>query len=175
MKITVELNCDEFDMALDSGALKALSMTMKKPDKEKVGQTLVNTPTAVPAPMPVQTSPIRSTQVPVQSPVYAQTSTTQNMAPVPAQPTQAPQMTTPVQCQAGSTITAPTVPTAPTAQAPTYTLDDIARAAAQLMDAGKQQPLLTLLRQFQVQGLRDLRPEQLGAFATALRQIGARI
>lgn len=30
MKITIELNREEFDMAIDSGALKALSMTMKK-------------------------------------------------------------------------------------------------------------------------------------------------
>jgi hypothetical protein len=70
--------------------------------------------------------------------------------------------------------TAPSTNQVPTT-APTYSLDDLARAASQLMDAGKQQECLGLLNQFQVKGLRDIKPEQYGAFATALRQMGAKI
>lgn len=67
---------------------------------------------------------------------------------------------------------AQTVPTT----APTYTLDQLAAAGAQLMDAGKQNDLINLLNnQFGVQALTMLKPEQFGAFATALRQLGAQI
>lgn len=70
---------------------------------------------------------------------------------------------------------APSINQAPVAAAPAYQIDDLARAAAQLMDAGKQQECLALLAQFQVRGLNDLKPEQFGAFATALRQMGAKL
>jgi hypothetical protein len=43
------------------------------------------------------------------------------------------------------------------------------------MDAGKQPQLLALLQQFKVQGLSQLQPGQFGAFATALRGMGAKI
>jgi hypothetical protein len=67
------------------------------------------------------------------------------------------------------------MPQAPTAQTPSFTYDDLARAASSLMDAGKQQQLIGLLGQFQIQRLDLLPKEQYGAFATALRQMGARI
>lgn len=104
--------------------------------------------------------------IPVQTPVkqpQQQTIPTQQIVP-----TQTPvQPQTPVQ-QA--------VPTqAPIAQAPSYTMEDLARAAAQLMDAGMQQQLIALLGQFGVPSLNVLPKEQYGAFATALRGLGARI
>ncbi|WP_330948874.1 hypothetical protein [Virgibacillus sp. MG-45] len=76
------------------------------------------------------------------------------------QPTQQPQ----VQPQQG-------VPTSAT----TYTMDQLAVAATQLMDAGKQQDLMSLLGQFNVQALTALPQEQYGAFATKLREMGAKI
>lgn len=63
----------------------------------------------------------------------------------------------------------------PVAAAPAYQIDDLARAASQLMDAGKQQDLIALLGQFSVQALTQLPKEQFGAFATALRQMGAKL
>ncbi|WP_085832884.1 hypothetical protein [Clostridium merdae] len=66
-------------------------------------------------------------------------------------------------------------PVAPIAAAPAYQIDDLARGAAQLMDAGKHQECRALLTQFQVRGLGDLKPEQFGAFATCLRQMGAKL
>lgn len=79
---------------------------------------------------------------------------------------------------------APTVPTqqtttpvtaVPLAEAPQYTVDQIMAAGATLMDAGKVEDLLKLLHSFGVQAVMELKPEQLGAFATEMRKLGAAI
>lgn len=67
------------------------------------------------------------------------------------------------------------IQTAPVAQPQTYTIEQIQTACAPLMDAGKQQELVGLLAQFGVQALPQLPKEQYGAFATALRGLGAKI
>lgn len=56
-----------------------------------------------------------------------------------------------------------------------YTLDDLARAGMTLMDAGRQADLQGLLSRFGVEALPMLEPGQYGAFATALRGMGAQI
>ena len=66
-------------------------------------------------------------------------------------------------------------PNVPLAQAPKYTVEQIMSAGAMLMDAGKVNELMNLLHSFGVQAVVDLKPEQLGAFATALRELGAKI
>ena len=63
----------------------------------------------------------------------------------------------------------------PLAPAPQYTVDQIMQAGATLMDAGKVNELMNLLHSFGVQAVMDLKPEQLGAFATAMRELGAKI
>ena len=83
----------------------------------------------------------------------------------PAVPTAPAQSVTPV---------APTQATVPTTSV-TYTPDDLARAAFALMDSGRQQELIGLLQQFGVNAIPELKPEQFGAFATALRGMGAQI
>ena len=95
----------------------------------------------------------------------------------------------PVQAQAAAVPTAPVV-TAPAAAAPatpaqpaaavltaqsSYTLDDLARAGMTLMDSGRQGDLLQLLARFGVDALPALPQAQYGAFATALREMGAQI
>lgn len=100
-------------------------------------------------------------QAPVQP---VPTAPVSQQAPVTQQPVQ---HTAPVQTQ----VTQPQVAT--TAQ--TYTLDDLSRAAMPLMDNGKQDMLLNLIAQFGVASLPELPPEQYGAFATALRGMGAQI
>lgn len=67
------------------------------------------------------------------------------------------------------------VPNVPLAQPPQYTIDQIMSAGATLMDAGKVNELMNLLHSFGVQAVMDLKPEQLGAFATSLRELGAKI
>ena len=84
-----------------------------------------------------------------------------------------PQTQQPIQA-APQQQTAPTA-AVPLAQPPQYTVDQIMAAGAQLMDAGKVNELIDLLHSFGVQAVMDLKPDQLGAFATALREMGAKI
>jgi hypothetical protein len=56
-----------------------------------------------------------------------------------------------------------------------YSKDDLAKAAMVLMDAGRQPELLNLLTQFGVNSLPEIPESQYGAFATALRGLGAQI
>lgn len=76
-----------------------------------------------------------------------------------------------------ATPAAPTAPAAPSVPvtAPTYTLDQIAKAGASLVDAGKMEQLLGLLTKYGVQAVTQLNPDQYGAFATELRALGAQI
>lgn len=57
----------------------------------------------------------------------------------------------------------------------TYKLDDLARAAMQLMDSGRQGELQQMLATFGVNSLPELPEEKYGAFATMLREKGAQI
>lgn len=59
--------------------------------------------------------------------------------------------------------------------APSYSQDDLARAAMGLLDIGKKAELQGLLGQFGIRALPQLAKEQYGAFATALRALGAQI
>ena len=95
--------------------------------------------------------------------------------PQPVVPQQAPAPAAPM--PAPATTAQPNTPVAgvPLAQPPKYTVDQIMAAGAQLMDAGKVNDLMNLLHSFGVQAVMDLKPEQLGAFATALRDMGAKI
>lgn len=63
----------------------------------------------------------------------------------------------------------------PLAEAPKYTVEQIMTAGAALVDNGKTQELIALLHSFGVQAVTELKSEQLGAFATAMRGIGAKI
>ena len=118
---------------------------------------------------PVQTAPVQTTPVqtaPIQT-APVQTASVQT-APVQTAPVQtAPVQTAPVQ--------AAPVQMAPAVTSCTYSIEQIQSACAPLMDAGKQAELVGLLAQFGVQSLPMLPPEQYGAFATALRGLGARI
>ena len=98
----------------------------------------------------------------------------ENKAPV--QPAMPPVQQAPVQIQQ----TAPPAQPAPAAQqipttAPSYTLDELAKAAMTLMDTGRQAELQGLLAAFGVEALPALPKELYGSFATALREKGAQI
>jgi len=95
-------------------------------------------------------------------------------APAPT-PTPAPAVTpTPVAPAAPTPAPAP-VPAVPVAPAPTYNRDQIMTAGAALIDAGKINELMGLLNAFGVQAVTQLKQDQLGAFATELRKLGAQI
>ena len=131
-------------------------------------------------PLPVSAYPATPAAAPV-APVAAP------VGPAPVNPTPGPAPTTAAPVAAPSPAPAPTAgqtsaapgntpaPTVPVAGAPAYTLDQISRAGASLVDAGKMQQLLELLGRYGVQAVTQLQPEQYGAFATELRALGAQI
>ena len=55
----------------------------------------------------------------------------------------------------------------------TYTIDDLSRAGAELIDQGKMPQLIDLLKRHGVQAITQLKPEQYGAVATELNALGA--
>lgn len=59
--------------------------------------------------------------------------------------------------------------------APSYTMDQLAVASTQLVDAGRREELLQLLASFGAPALMQLPKDQYGAFATKLREMGAKI
>ena len=65
----------------------------------------------------------------------------------------------------------------PTSNAPGFTIQQVGRAGADLVTANpaKRDELNALLRQYGVQTLAELKPDQLGPFALALREMGANI
>ena len=89
-------------------------------------------------------------------------------APVPPAPAAAPTAPT------APTQNAPTAPAVPTS-APSYTRDDLSRAAMTLMDKGMQAQLQQLIQSYGVNSLVELPQDQYGNFATALRGMGAQI
>lgn len=107
-------------------------------------------------------------------------STNSGVTPVTQQPTQqqAPQqavqqMQTAVPTQQASQQ-APQQTAVPTTET-SYTMEQLAVAATQLVDAGKREELLQLLNSFGVQALTTLPKAEYGTFATKLREKGAKI
>ena len=102
-------------------------------------------------------------------------------APQPTAPTPAPQPAVIPQTAAPTAPSAPApypvTPTVPVTEAPKYSIDDIARAGAELAQQGpdKIAALTGLLQQFGLQAVTQLRTEQMGPFVLALRGMGARI
>lgn len=78
----------------------------------------------------------------------------------------------PVVSAASTIVPAPTVPVT---TAPAYTMDQISKAGASLVDAGKMEQLLALLGKYGIQAITQLQPDQYGVFATELRTLGAQI
>lgn len=168
MKITVEApdlaaSILKLAEAIASGPDPALLI----PDEPLPVSAYPTTPAPVAAPVaPVSPAPVNPTPGP--APTTA--------APVAApSPSPTPVTNAPI---AGPTSAAPgntPAPVVPVAGAPTYTLDQISRAGASLVDAGKMPQLLELLGRYGVQAVTQLKPEQYGAFATELRGLGAQI
>ena len=174
MKITVEApdlaaSILKLAEAIASGPDPALLI----PDEPLPVSAYPATPAAAPVAAPV---------APVAAPVSpAPVNPTPGPAPTTAAPVAAPSPSpTPVTNAptAGPTSAAPgntPAPAVPVTGAPAYTLDQISRAGASLVDAGKMQQLLELLGRYGVQAVTQLTPDQYGAFATELRALGAQI
>ena len=117
----------------------------------------ITVPPVMPAPPTAPVQPTSAATAPITAPAMAPTQPVTPAVPVTAS-VQQPSATAPV----------------PTST-PGYVLDDLARAAITLMDSGRQNDLVNLLAQFGVDSLPALPKEQYGAFATALRGMGAQI
>lgn len=86
----------------------------------------------------------------------------------PVEPVAPTQTATPV------TPVAATTPAVPVSEK-TYTLEDIQRASAALVQGGKIAQLQALLQQFNAISLAHLSQDNFGAFALKLRELGADI
>lgn len=109
--------------------------------------------------------------------IHTEMNTTSAAAPVlvpepaVAMPTSEPAAVTQAPVQ---TTTAPIAPVS-TGTAPTYTRDQLAKAATDHLMPQRMQELTSLLASFGVQSLMDLPEARFGEFATALRGLGAKI
>jgi len=112
---------------------------------------------------PAPAAPVTPAPVPVSAPVPPTTPQMGGFVAATSTPT-----TSHSEASAAAPATVPTT-------APTYNLDQIARAGASLVDAGKMEQLLALLGKYGVAAVTQLQPEQFGAFATELRALGAQI
>lgn len=160
MKITVEAP----DLA--ASILKLAKAIASGPDPDILTPDeplpVASYPTApAPAPAPAPAAPVSPAPVTPTQPTPAPVATP-TPAPAPAAPAQTVAPTNPA-------------PTVPVTTAPTYTLDQIAKAGASLVDAGKMEQLLALLAKYGVQAVTQLQPDQYGVFATELRTLGAQL
>ena len=92
----------------------------------------------------------------------------------PVEPTAPTQPVTPVEPTAPTQPVTPTTPAVPVSEK-TYTLEDIQRASAALVQGGKIAQLQALLQQFNAISLAHLSQDNFGAFALKLRELGADI
>lgn len=106
-------------------------------------------------------------------------------APVMSEPnTEAPKIIPLTPAAPTAPVTPPAIPSAPVgtaavplAPAPAISLEQVAKAGADLISGNpaKMQELVALLQRFGVPAVQALKPDQIGAFATELRGLGAQI
>lgn len=112
------------------------------------------------------------------NPTFPQTNTS---PAVPVQPTPAVASApaTPMPTVAPIAPVAPVAPPVrpPVAPAPAYTYEQVGKAGADLAAAnpGIMPTLMALLQRYGVQQVTELKPDQLGPFATELRGLGAKL
>lgn len=162
MKMIIELNAAEAKNAVKSGALLTMLDVMVEFEKETEApaRNFVNSFKEA----TIKEGAIGQPQTPMQpqTPIQPQ----QPQQPQPQQsPIQQPQQV-PAQ-QAPAVV--------PTAAAPTYSFDQLAVAATQLVDAGKMDVLHGILNNFGISALTELPKNRYGEFATMLRQNGVKI
>lgn len=96
------------------------------------------------------------------------------VVPIQSTPVQPSAPVTPEQ-PVSTTPTAAVTPAVVPTSTPSYTRDDLARAAMTLMDKGGMVQLQQLLTSYGCETLQQLTEDQFGSFATALRGMGAQI
>ena len=176
LEITVNINAPEL-----AAAIQSLAASLGKDASHPLTHEAIAADPVSVDPQPAQTYPQNSTPVtgvvapqqvmPDPNAVAMQQAQQQaNQFTPPITPGQIPPQT--VQVMPPASTPAPAV--VPTTTV-TYTMDQLAVAATQLMDAGRRDELIGLLAKYNVQALTALPKEMYGAFATDLRAMGARI
>ena len=145
-------------------AINALANAVSKTPTAPVQAVSVTPASVIPAPVE---APVAQAPAPVAAPAPAPVAVP---APVPAANPTAPAPVPPAttaQTYPATTATSPS-------EAKPVTLDDLGRAGATLIDAGKMPQLIALLGKYGVQAVTQLQPAQFGAFADELRALGAK-
>ena len=145
-------------------AINALANAVSKTPTAPVQAVAVTPASVIPAPVE---APVAQAPAPVAAPAPAPVAVP---APVPAANPTAPAPVPPAttaQTYPATTATSPS-------EAKPVTLDDLGRAGATLIDAGKMPQLIALLGKYGVQAVTQLQPAQFGAFADELRALGAK-
>lgn len=151
MNVTIAFNAEEFQTALQNGLQKVLS------GMEPEVQGAIVPASQPSASVPVQTQPMDAAAQQAMS------------AAVPVTPTAVPTQVAPAEPAPQAEAAVPTA-------VPSYTQEQLALAASQVMEAKKDQMVIVnLLGKFGVQALTQLPKEQYGAFATELRNLGAKL
>lgn len=127
---------------------------------------------AAPAAAPVafmNTAPGQQITVPESGAIAAPIPNVPAAAPAPVAPAApaVPTQAAPAPAQVAPSATAPS-------EAKPLTMDDLGRAGATLIDAGKMPQLIALLNKYGVQAVTQLQPAQFGPFADELRALGAK-
>ncbi len=160
--ITIKIEAPELAEAIITlASALAIGKNSKNPDLQKPVEPLATSTPAPAAPAAPAT--------PVPAALVAPAAVPQ---PAPAAPTATP---TAPPAQAPATPAPETPAGAVPTSTPTYTIEQLAVAATQLIDIGRRTELVNLLSSFGVQALTALPKEHYGAFATKLREMGAKI
>ncbi|ASJ54886.1 hypothetical protein BP422_15715 [Brevibacillus formosus] len=165
MNVNITIQAPELVSAIQALAHSITGNQLIAAGTPQAAPAYVPQPAAVPQAVPTPQQPVQE--------FYQQQP--QIVPPVP--PTYQPEQAVPVTPPPIATPAAVpgVVPGAVPTEAPTYTIDQLAVAATQLVDAGRREELVQLLSAFGVQTLTALPKEQFGAFATHLRAMGAKI
>ena len=118
----------------------------------------------------ISSEPVEAAQTAEGNPTILSTPAAGNTAPAAA--------TTPAQSSPAAPVTEQTRTigsTLPTSEAKSYTLDDLSRAGAVLIDQGKMPQLLDLLKKYGVQAVTQLNKSVYPAFVEEMKALGAQL
>ena len=156
MDINVNIKCE--DLSLSAAALAKAIMGISAP--------------MLTAEKDINPETVKATAETAQDPAAPHTEASGPVNPTPEVPS-SPATTTPA-----AATTAPTAPaTVPTTPAPQITGDMVAKAGADLLaqNPAAMPQLMGLLQKYGVGCAQELKPDQIGAFATEMRALGARV
>lgn len=162
---TLNIKIEVPGMGLLTQAIKELAGAMQSCKNVEITTEVQN---GMPAQIPPATVPLTQLTQPTVTPQAQQATTPVQQPQIPVTPMQS---TTPTQ-QAATPVQRPQIPT--TAVPPTHTMDELAVAASQLVNMGKQSRLFEILHGFGVSSLMELPQEKYCAFAGCLKAEGVK-